>query len=248
MTQDPVIRIEHVSKSFRQFSERNQTLKSAVMRGRVSKHRDFAALTDITFDVHRGETFGLIGSNGSGKSTLLRCIARILTPNEGRITVTGRVGALLEVGSGFHAELTGRENVFLAGAIAGLSRKDVNRVFDEIVDFAGLGDFIDEPVKNYSSGMYVRLGFSTAVAVRPDVLLADEILAVGDAEFQAKCLARIESMRADGTTIVLVTHDINKIEKFCGRAAWIDHGQLKLVGAAETVAATYSASLGNIED
>lgn len=248
MSQDAVIRIEHVSKTFRQFSERNQTLKSAVMRGRVSKHRDFAALTDITFDVHRGETFGLIGSNGSGKSTLLRCIARILTPNEGRITVTGRVGALLEVGSGFHAELTGRENVFLAGAIAGLSRKDVTRVLDEIVDFAGLGDFIDEPVKNYSSGMYVRLGFSTAVAVRPDVLLADEILAVGDAEFQAKCLARIESMRADGTTIVLVTHDITKIEKFCGRAAWIDHGQLKLVGSAEKVTAAYSASLGTIED
>ncbi len=247
MSHDAVIRIEHVSKTFRQFSERNQTLKSAVMRGRVSKHRDFAALTDITFDVHRGETFGLIGSNGSGKSTLLRCIARILTPNEGRITVTGRVGALLEVGSGFHAELTGRENVFLAGAIAGLSRKDVTRVLDEIVDFAGIGDFIDEPVKNYSSGMYVRLGFSTAVAVRPDILLADEILAVGDAEFQAKCLARIESMRASGTTIVLVTHDITKIEKFCGRAAWIDHGQLKLVGSAETVAAAYSASLGHTE-
>lgn len=248
MSHDAVIRIEHVSKTFRQFSERNQTLKSAVMRGRVSKHRDFAALTDITFDVHRGETFGLIGSNGSGKSTLLRCIARILTPNAGRITVTGRVGALLEVGSGFHAELTGRENVFLAGAIAGLSRKDVTRVLDEIVDFAGIGDFIDEPVKNYSSGMYVRLGFSTAVAVRPDILLADEILAVGDAEFQAKCLARIESMRASGTTIVLVTHDITKIEKFCGRAAWIDHGQLKLVGSAETVAAAYSASLGHTED
>jgi lipopolysaccharide transport system ATP-binding protein len=247
VSHDAVIHIEHVSKTFRQFSERNQTLKSAVMRGRVSKHRDFAALTDITFDVHRGETFGLIGSNGSGKSTLLRCIARILTPNEGRITVTGRVGALLEVGSGFHAELTGRENVFLAGAIAGLSRKDVTRVLDEIVDFAGIGDFIDEPVKNYSSGMYVRLGFSTAVAVRPDILLADEILAVGDAEFQAKCLARIESMRASGTTIVLVTHDITKIEKFCGRAAWIDHGQLKLVGSAETVAAAYSASLGHTE-
>jgi ABC-type polysaccharide/polyol phosphate transport system ATPase subunit len=247
VSHDAVIRIEHVSKTFRQFSERNQTLKSAVMRGRVSKHRDFAALTDITFDVHRGETFGLIGSNGSGKSTLLRCIARILTPNEGRITVTGRVGALLEVGSGFHAELTGRENVFLAGAIAGLSRKDVTRVLDEIVDFAGIGDFIDEPVKNYSSGMYVRLGFSTAVAVRPDILLADEILAVGDAEFQAKCLARIESMRASGTTIVLVTHDITKIEKFCGRAAWIDHGELKLVGSAETVAAAYSDSLGHTE-
>ncbi len=248
MTENTAIRVEHVSKTFRHFSERNQTLKSAVMRGRISKHRDFAALTDISFDVHRGETFGLIGSNGSGKSTLLRCIARILTPNEGRISVTGRVGALLEVGSGFHQELTGRENVYLAGAIAGLSRKEVTRVFEEIVDFAGIDDFIDEPIKNYSSGMYVRLGFSTAVAVRPDVLLADEILAVGDAEFQAKCLARIEQMRSEGTTIVLVTHDTAKIEKFCGRAAWIDHGHLKLVGAATSVAAEYSASLGPLAD
>jgi ABC-2 type transport system ATP-binding protein len=214
------------------------------MRGRISKHRDFAALTDVTFDVLRGETFGLIGSNGSGKSTLLRCIARILTPNAGRIAVTGRVGALLEVGSGFHAELTGRENVYLAGAIAGLSRKEVARVFDDIVDFSGIEDFIDEPIKNYSSGMYVRLGFSTAVAVRPDVLLADEILAVGDAEFQARCLARIEQMRSEGTTIVLVTHDTVKIERFCSRAAWLDHGQLKSVGPAPEVAEAYLNSLG----
>jgi ABC-2 type transport system ATP-binding protein len=244
MTDKVAIRVEHVSKTFRHFSERNQSLKSAVMRGRVSKHRDFAALTDISFDVHRGETFGLIGSNGSGKSTLLRCIARILTPNAGSITVTGRVGALLEVGSGFHAELTGRENVYLAGAIAGLSRKEVARVFDDIVDFSGIEDFIDEPIKNYSSGMYVRLGFSTAVAVRPDVLLADEILAVGDAEFQARCLARIEQMRSEGTTIVLVTHDTAKIERFCGRAAWLNHGQLEIVDSAVTVAEKYLHSLG----
>ncbi len=244
MSDKIAIRVEHVSKSFRHFSERNQTLKSAVMRGRFSKHRDFAALTDVSFDVLRGETFGLIGSNGSGKSTLLRCIARILNPNEGRIAVTGRVGALLEVGSGFHGELTGRENVYLAGAIAGLSRKRVARVFEGIVEFAGIEDFIDEPVKNYSSGMYVRLGFSTAVAVRPDVLLADEILAVGDLEFQGKCLARIEEMRSEGTTIVLVSHDTAKIEEFCSRAAWLDHGQLKLVGPATEVAQSYLNSLG----
>lgn len=239
MSDNIAIRVEHVSKSFRHFSERNQTIKSAVMRGRVSKHRDFAALTDISFDVRRGETFGLIGSNGSGKSTLLRCIARILNPNEGRITVTGRVGALLEVGSGFHGELTGRENVYLAGAIAGLSRKSVKRVFDDILEFAGIEDFIDEPVKNYSSGMYVRLGFSTAVAVRPDVLLADEILAVGDFEFQARCLARIEEMRSEGTTIVLVSHDASKVEEFCSRAAWIEHGQLQLLGPSTAVVESY---------
>ena len=244
MNENTVIRVEHVSKNFRHFSERNQTLKSAAMRGRVSKHRDFAALTDISFEVDRGETFGLIGSNGSGKSTLLRCIARILTPNEGRISVTGRVGALLQVGSGFHQELTGRENVYLAGAIAGLSRREVKRVFDEIVNFAGIDSFIDEPIKNYSSGMYVRLGFSTAVAVRPDILLADEILAVGDADFQARCLARIEHIRSEGTTIVLVTHDTAKIERFCGRAAWLNHGQLEIVDSAVTVAEKYLHSLG----
>jgi ABC-2 type transport system ATP-binding protein len=244
MTDNVAISVEHVSKTFRHFSERNQSLKSAVMRGRISQHRDFAALTDISFDVHRGETFGLIGSNGSGKSTLLRCIAQILTPNSGRIAVTGRVGALLEVGSGFHAELTGRENVYLAGAIAGLSRKEVSRVFDDIVDFSGIQDFIDDPIKNYSSGMYVRLGFSTAVAVRPDVLLADEILAVGDVEFQAKCMARIDEMRSEGTTIVLVSHDTAKIEEFCSRAAWLDHGQLKSVGPATEVAEAYLNSLG----
>lgn len=244
MTDNVAIRVDHVSKSFRHFSERNQTLKSAVMRGRVSRHRDFAALTDVSLHVERGETFGLIGSNGSGKSTLLRCIARILTPNEGRIVVTGRVGALLEVGSGFHPELTGRENVFLAGAIAGLSRKEVALVFDEIVDFAGIDEFIDEPVKNYSSGMYVRLGFSTAVAVRPDILLADEILAVGDAEFQSKCLTRIEQMRSEGTTIVLVTHDTLKVENFCGRAAWLNHGHVQRVGSAADVAREYAESQG----
>lgn len=243
MRNDIAIDIDNVSKTFRHFSERNQSLKSAVMRGRVSRHRDFAALTDVSIDVKQGETFGLIGSNGSGKSTLLRCIARILTPNAGTIRVTGRVGALLEVGSGFHPELTGRENIFLAGAIAGLSRKEVRAVFDDIVDFSGIPDFIDEPVKNYSSGMYVRLGFATAVAVRPDVLLADEILAVGDAEFQAKCLGRIEEMRQAGTTIVLVTHDTQKIATFCGRAAWLDHGHLKMVGDGNDVSLAYLTSL-----
>lgn len=245
MTRHNTVVVEHVSKKFRQFSERNQTLKSAVMRGRVARFREFAALTDVSLQVEEGETFGLIGGNGSGKSTLLKCIAKILQPETGSIRTVGRVSALLEVGSGFHPELTGRENVFLSGAIGGLNRQKVSALLDEIVSFAGVEDFIDEPVKNYSSGMYVRLGFATAVASRPDVLLADEILAVGDMEFQAKCLARIEEMRQQGTTIVLVSHDMVKVTNFCSRVAWLSHGQVVQLGNAETVVADYIESVGN---
>jgi len=236
--------IDHVSKTFRQFSERNQSIKSAVLRRRVSRYKEFVAIDDVSFSVSRGETFGLIGSNGSGKSTLLKCMARILTPNAGSISMTGSVAAMLEVGSGFHPELSGRENIFLNGAIQGLTRKEVTRVFDEIVDFSGVGDFINEPVKNYSSGMYVRLGFSAAVAVRPDILLADEILAVGDMDFQAKCFDRIEQMRREGTTIVLVSHDTTKVARFCTRTAWMEHGRLMQVGETVEVTSAYEASVG----
>lgn len=245
MTKPSAVVVEHVSKKFRQFSERNQTLKSAVMRGRVSRYRDFAALSDVSLHVGQGETFGLIGGNGSGKSTLLKCIARILQPETGTIRTTGRVSALLEVGSGFHPELTGRENVFLSGAIGGLNRQKVSALMDEIVAFAGVEEFIDEPVKNYSSGMYVRLGFATSVASRPDVLLADEILAVGDMEFQARCLARIEEMRKQGTTIVLVSHDLQTVSKFCSRVAWLDHGHVVESGPAKKVVEKYLASVGS---
>lgn len=239
---EPAVLVENVSKEFRQFSERNQTIKSAVMRGRVSRFRTFAALTDVSLRVEQGETLGLIGGNGSGKSTLLKCIARILRPESGTIRTRGRISALLEVGSGFHPELTGRENVFLSGAIHGLNRKKVSSLFDEIVAFAGVEDFIDEPVKNYSSGMYVRLGFSTAVAVRPDVLLADEILAVGDLDFQAKCLARIEDMRKQGTTIVFVSHDLRRVAQLCSRVAWLDHGKIVESGDSRKVVKRYSDS------
>jgi len=239
---EPAVLVENVSKEFRQFSERNQTIKSAVMRGRVSRFRTFAALTDVSLRVEQGETLGLIGGNGSGKSTLLKCIARILRPESGTIRTRGRISALLEVGSGFHPELTGRENVFLSGAIHGLNRKKISSLFDEIVAFAGVENFIDEPVKNYSSGMYVRLGFSAAVAVRPDVLLADEILAVGDADFQEKCLARIEDMRKQGTTIVFVSHDLRRVAQLCSRVAWLDHGKIVESGDSRKVVKRYSDS------
>ncbi len=195
-----------VSKKFRLFKERNNTLKGTIMRGRRVIAEDFWALRDVSFEVYQGETFGLIGENGSGKSTMLKCMTKILRPNQGVVTVTGKVSALLELGAGFHPELTGRENVFLNGAILGLSQKELRRRFDEIVDFAGVGAFIDEPVKNYSSGMYVRLAFSVAINVDPDVLLIDEVLAVGDEAFQRKCNEKLAELRNQGKTIVFVSH------------------------------------------
>jgi ABC-type polysaccharide/polyol phosphate transport system ATPase subunit len=240
---DVAVRIDHVSKSFRMYHERNQTIKSAIMRGRTSVHEDFWALKDVTFDVPVGSTFGLIGSNGSGKSTLLKCLANIYYPNKGSITHFGKIAAMLEVGSGFHHELSGRENVFLNGSILGMSRKEITRKFDEIVEFSGVEQFIDQPVKNYSSGMYVRLGFAIAINVDPDILVVDEVLAVGDAEFQAKCFAKFADFRAAGKTVILVSHSMDTVQSMCDHAAWLSKGELMAVGEAETTIRAYTDSL-----
>lgn len=240
---ETAVRVDHVTKSFRMYHERNQSLKSAIMRGRTSVHEDFLALDDVSFEVPAGSTFGLIGSNGSGKSTLLKCLANIYYPNKGAISHSGKIAAMLEVGSGFHAELSGRENVFLNGSILGMSRKDVTRKFDEIVDFSGVEQFIDQPVKNYSSGMYVRLGFSIAINVNPDILVVDEVLAVGDAEFQEKCFHKFEEFKNDGKTVVLVSHSMDTVKTMCDHAAWLSHGELQLAGPAEPTIAAYLASL-----
>lgn len=239
---DIAVQVDSVSKKFRLYHERNQSLKSAIMRRKISVHEDFWALRDITFDVPTGSTFGLIGSNGSGKSTLLKCLAKILYPETGTITARGKVAALLEVGSGFHPELSGRENVFLNGSILGMSRKEIQRKFDEIVDFSGVEQFIDQPVKNYSSGMYVRLGFAVAINVDPDVLVVDEVLAVGDAEFQQKCFQKFEDFKAAGKTVILVSHSMDSVKKMCDHAAWINKGNLELVGQADPVIAAYEQS------
>jgi len=236
------VHVQDVSKKFRLYHERNQSLKSAIMRRKVSVHEDFWALRDITFDVPTGSTFGLIGSNGSGKSTLLKCLAKILYPETGTITANGKVAALLEVGSGFHPELSGRENVFLNGSILGMSRKEIQRKFDEIVDFSGVEQFIDQPVKNYSSGMYVRLGFAVAINVDPDILVVDEVLAVGDAEFQQKCFQKFEDFKAAGKTVILVSHSMGSVKSMCDHAAWINKGNLELVGQADPVIAAYEQS------
>jgi lipopolysaccharide transport system ATP-binding protein len=245
---DIAVRVDHVSKSFRLYHERNQTIKSALMRGRRSVHDDFWALNDVTFDIPVGSTFGLIGSNGSGKSTLLKCLAGIYHPNKGSVTHFGAMAAMLEVGSGFHAELSGRENVFLNGSILGMTKKEITRKFDEIVDFSGVARFIDQPVKNYSSGMYVRLGFAIAINMDPDILVVDEVLAVGDAEFQAKCFQKFRDFKVAGKTVILVSHATKTVQDMCDQAAWIDKGELKAVGATEPTLGAYLDSLDGFHE
>lgn len=244
---ETAVRVDHVSKSFRMYKERNQTIKSAVMRGRTSVHEDFWALKDVTFDVPMGSTFGLIGSNGSGKSTLLKCLAKIYYPNKGTITHFGRLAAMLEVGSGFHHELSGRENIYLNGSILGMSRREIRDKFDEIVEFSGVAQFIDQPVKNYSSGMYVRLGFAIAINVDPDILVVDEVLAVGDAEFQEKCFQKFRDFKAAGKTVILVSHSMATVEEMCDHAAWINKGTLMTAGDAAPTIAAYRESYSHGE-
>ena len=234
------VEVQNVSKRFRLYHEKNQYLKTALLRGRRARYEDFWALRDVSFDIPHGSTFGIIGSNGSGKSTMLKCLAGILTPDEGSINVDGKIAALLELGAGFHPDLSGKENIFLNGAILGMTRGEVERKFDSIVDFSGLGEFIDTPVKNYSSGMAVRLGFAIAINVDPEILVIDEVLAVGDLSFQQKCLERISDMRAEGRTIVIVSHGLSEISQLCDFAAWISDGELVDVGAATLIVDSYT--------
>ena len=237
------VSVEGVSKRFRLYRERNQSLKAALMRGKRAAFEEFWALRDVSFEIPEGSTFGLIGENGSGKSTLLKCIAKILMPDEGTVTARGRLAALLELGSGFHPELSGRENVYLNGSILGLRRKELEGKFDEIVDFAGIGEFIDQPVKNYSSGMYVRLGFAIAINVDPDVLVVDEVLSVGDASFQDKCAQKFIDFKAAGKTVVLVSHSMSQVQDMCDSAAWLRKGELVMVGDAKPTIKAYLDSL-----
>jgi ABC-type polysaccharide/polyol phosphate transport system ATPase subunit len=241
---DAVVRADEVWKRFRLYHERNQSLKATVMRRGRAKYEDFWALEDVSFEVPAGSTFGLIGHNGSGKSTMLKTLAKILRPDKGSVAVEGKMSALLELGAGFHPELSGRENVYLNGAILGLSKRELDRKFDDIVGFAGLERFIDSPVKNYSSGMYVRLGFSVAINVDPDVLLIDEVLAVGDEEFQRKCLEKVAALRDDGKTIVVVTHSLMTVRSLCDKALWLEHGNVRKCGDSGEVADAY---LGEVQ-
>ncbi len=231
--------VDDVSKKFRLYHERNQTLKSAVMRGRTSRHDEFWALKNVSFDVEAGQTYGIIGSNGSGKSTLLKCLAKIYWPTSGSIHYNGKMASLLEVGSGFHLELSGRENIYLNGSILGMSRKEIDSKIDSIIDFSGVERFIDQPVKNYSSGMYVRLGFSVAIHVEPDILVVDEVLSVGDEEFQHKSFDKFLDLKRNGKTIILVSHALDVVADICDRVSWIEKGVLRESGPAGQVVAEY---------
>jgi ABC-type polysaccharide/polyol phosphate transport system ATPase subunit len=239
------IEVVHASKVYRRFSHKRQfaTLKSALLRGSLIRDlkpdETFTAVNDVSFTVPAGRTLGVIGRNGSGKSTMLKLVAGITKPTSGSVTVNGRISALIELGAGFHPEISGRENVFINGIMLGLSKREVAKRFDEIVEFAELKDFIDAPVKNYSSGMYMRLGFAVAVHVDPDVLLVDEVLAVGDEGFTHKCLDKFAEFKRRGKTILLVTHALSMVERFCDDALWLDRGEKKGIGDPKRMVDAY---------
>ncbi len=247
--EDLAIRIKDVSKSYRLIRNRPTSLKEAIIRrSRRFSIENFWALRDIDLDIPKGSFFGLIGHNGSGKSTLLKLLSGIHRQTSGSIEINGQLSALLELGAGFHPELTGRENIYLNGAILGMNRRQMFELVEEIVEFSGIGDFVDSPVRVYSSGMYVRLGFAIAVHVNPEILLVDEVIAVGDEEFQRKCLNHMEMLRDKGVTIVLVSHDIEQVRSLCDRVAWIDNAYLVEVGDPEEVCDRYLTHVTDGED
>lgn len=233
------IEVNDVSKCFRLYTDRAGSVKQLFTNFGRPKYEDFWAVRGVSLDVQKGSVAGLIGHNGCGKSTLLRMMAGIHFPTTGTVSTHGRISALLELGAGFHPELTGRENVYLNASILGLNRKQTDRIFDRIVDFSGLAPFIDSPVKHYSSGMYVRLGFSVAVHVEPEILLVDEVIAVGDEDFQRRCLDHLTSLKASGVTIVLVSHSLGVVGDLCDQVTWMDHGVIRDSGEPFEVIAKY---------
>jgi len=241
------LKFNNVSKKYRIYHEPEaEASKNILRRVRRTLHRnwnDFWALRDVSFEVSRGEALGIIGQNGAGKSTLLKLLYNITAPTKGRITINGRLAALIEVASGFHPDLTGRENVFLNGSLLGMKRGEISRKLDSIVDFAGVSAFIDTPVKRYSSGMYLRLGFAIAAHLDPDILLLDEVLAVGDAEFQSKCIERINKLRRAGTTIVFVSHNLGAVESLCDRVLLLRQGEISCSGPPRYVISEYEHML-----
>ena len=234
-----VIRVQNLSKCYQIYERPEDRLKQSLWRGKKQFYREFWALHDVSFEMQRGETIGIIGRNGSGKSTLLQLIAGTLNPSAGCVEVKGRVAALLELGSGFNPDFSGRENVYLNGAILGLSREDIHRRFDEIASFADIGDFIEQPVKTYSSGMMLRLAFAVSVCVDPDILIVDEALAVGDMGFQFKCMERLQQLCSSGTSLLFVSHDISTVKAFCQRVIYLVKGEVRGIGSASDMAEMY---------
>ena len=249
----PAIELSNVSKVYRKYSGKQfATLKSALLQRSILRelrpNETFPALTDVSFTVPKGSTYGVIGRNGSGKSTALKLVAGITKPTSGTVRVAGRISALIELGAGFHPEISGRENVFINGIMLGLTKREIQQRFDQIVDFAELTEFIDAPVKTYSSGMYMRLGFAVAIHVDPDVLLVDEVLAVGDEGFTHKCLDKFAEFRRRGKTILLVTHSLSLVERFCDEALWLDGGCARTHGDPKRVVGAYLTAVEHTED
>ncbi|WP_440960900.1 ABC transporter ATP-binding protein [Paenibacillus nitricinens] len=239
MEESVVISIENVNKAFKIYHDKPLTLKEKILKLRSNDYSDFFAVKEVSLDIKKGETVALIGHNGCGKSTLLKLITKILYPDSGKITVDGRISSLIELGAGFHPDFTGRENIYTNAAIFGLSRKEIEGKLGDIISFSELGDFIDNPVRTYSSGMYMRLAFSVAINVDPEILLIDEILSVGDENFQKKCFDKIDSFKKNGATIVIVTHDLGTVEKICDRVIWLDKGQIIEQGQPDKIINLY---------
>lgn len=237
------IEIRDLWERYRLYHDRTFTFKEVLVRFRRSRYEYLWALRGVTLDITPGEAVGVIGENGSGKSTLLKCVSRVIEPTRGTVRAGGRVSALLELGAGFHPDLTGRENIFINGAMLGMTRKEIKARFADIVAFSELEPFIDAPVRTYSSGMHMRLGFSVAVHVEPDVLLVDEVLAVGDEHFQAKCRERIAQLHASGVTILFVSHDLAQVLDICDRAVWLDKGVIRADGDPAQVIKAYKESV-----
>jgi len=241
LNSDSVVKVEHVTVRFNMASERIDNLKEYFVKllRRELMFKEFLALKDVSLEVKRGESWGIIGTNGSGKSTLLKLICGILKPYKGSVKINGTIAPLIELGAGFDMDLTARENIFLNGAVLGYDKEFMKQHFDEIVEFAELKDFLDMPIKNYSSGMAARLGFAIATIVRPDILICDEVLSVGDFAFQQKCEQRMNEMRKEGTTLLYVSHSIDSVKSVCNHALWLDKGVVRMVGDVETVANAY---------
>lgn len=239
---DIVIQVKEVSMHFNMAAEKVNSIREYLTKLSQKKlfYEDFIAVNRISFEVKRGEVFGIVGTNGSGKSTLLKMIAGVLTPTSGEVFTKGTIAPLIELGAGFDPELTGRENIYLNGAVLGYSQKFIDEQYESIVSFSEIGEFINIPLKNYSSGMVSRIAFSIATAVKPDILIADEILSVGDFLFQEKCLNRINHMMNEGTTVLFVSHSIEQVRKICDRALWIEKGNLKMIGDVSKVCDAYS--------
>lgn len=238
---DKIIEVRHVSMKFNLMEEKVDTLKEYIVKFIKGKlfYNEFIALNDVSFDVNKGDILGIVGFNGAGKSTMLKILAGVLKPSKGQIVVNGSVAPLIEVGAGFDPELTAKENIFLNGAILGHSREFLQAHFEEIIEFAELERFVNVPVKNFSSGMYARLGFAIATIVQPDILIVDEVLSVGDFHFQEKCEKRIRAMIDTGTTIIIVSHDIGMIERLCNKVLWLDHGVKKDFGDTSKICEEY---------